>query len=107
MKKKISKSTEFDNEYKILKDRIIGEIWDVVRKQPLQTLDIMETKDCPAIITKVVDDQESEVIDELVESGADVLAIASYSGENFEYNLEEFEVPMLIAIMESVEKHLE
>ena len=107
MKKKVRKSEELKNEYQVLKDRIIGEIWDVVRKQPLQKLEILETEDCPAIITNYVDDEESETITDLVESGADVLAIATYGGEEFEYNLEEFEVPMLIAIMESVEKHLE
>jgi hypothetical protein len=107
MKKNKLKSEEFSGEYARLKDRIINEIWDVVRKQPQQKLNIMETKDCPAIVTKVISDEEQETIDELVEHGADVLAIATYGGEDFEYNLEEFEVPLLIAIMGSVEKHLE
>jgi hypothetical protein len=72
------------------------------------TMDLTETENCPAIVTQEIDDQISEVIHTLViNSESEVIAVASVFDNDVEYNLETFEVPMLIAILESVEKHLE
>jgi hypothetical protein len=93
--------------YDDLRGDIITEIWMILREQPDETMDISETKDCPAIITNYIDDQESETIHELCIEGNKVMATAGIYEDDTEYDLEEFEAPMLIQIFESVEKHLE
>jgi len=103
----MKESENYQKKYETLKKSIITDIWTIVKAQPDRSMEIMEMKNCPAIVTYVIDDQESEVINELYINGNHVIAIASYDDNETEYNLNEFETPMLIAILESVEKHLE
>lgn len=99
---------KFQNEYDALKSNIITDIWFNIKDHDGSALDIMETKGIPAIVTGNFDDQFSETIDELIVRGSRVIAIASspYDDVN-EYDLEVFEVPFLIAIYDSVIKHLQ
>lgn len=94
-------------QYNELKESVITDIWSRVKDQDNQTLDITEEKGIPAIVTGNFDDQESETIDELEVKGTKVIALASsyYDGTR-DYDLDEFEVPFLIAILDSVEKHI-
>lgn len=97
-------------DYEALKSHIISDIWFSIKDRRNMSLNIMEEKGIPAIVTVVIDDQESETIDELVVEGNSVIAFASCSGYGIEsdgYNLDSFEVPMLVAILDSVEKHIE
>ena len=95
-------------EYSKLKDSIVSIIWAYVCEKPDKTLNIMEEKGIPAIVTQTFNEQESEVIDELKADGSKVIALASCGGYDIEneYDLDKFEVPMLLDILESVEKHL-
>jgi hypothetical protein len=100
-------------EYKMMKENLLSDIWHYIKNRDDKALNInydltkMETKRIPAIVTNVIDDQESETIDKLIVKNDKVIVVASNYDEIQEYNLEEFEVPFLIAILDSVEKHLE
>lgn len=95
-------------DYEALKASVISDMWFLIKDRDGQALEIMEEKGIPAIVTNVIDDQMSETIDELIVKKDKVIAIASSPYDDVvEYNLDEFEVPMLIAIYDSVEKHLE
>jgi hypothetical protein len=98
---------DYKKDYINLKDDIITEIWMILREQPNETMDLSELKDCPTIITNYIDYQESETIHELFVKGNKVMATAGIYNDDTEYDLEEFEVPMLIAIFQAVELHLE
>ena len=94
--------------YEAVKASIINDIWFHIKDRDGNTLDISERKGIPAIVTNAIDDQESDTIDELTVRGNKVIAIASsYFDDVQEYDLDEFEVPFLVAILDSVEKHLE
>lgn len=94
-------------DYEALKASIISDIWFSIKDRDGAALDIRETKGIPAIVTGNFDDQFSETIEELIVRKDKVIAIASsvYDDIN-EYDLEEWEAPFLIAILDSVEKHL-
>lgn len=95
-------------EYKDMKDNLITDIWFFIKNRDGASLEMGERKGIPALVVSTIDDQESEVIDELVVKDSKVIAIASSYYDNVnEYDLEEFEVPFLIDILDSVEKHLE
>jgi hypothetical protein len=97
-------------EYLALKENILTDIFwyikDQIEGEESTTMDLAETKDCPAVVTQVINDQESEVIHELYIKGPDVIAKAGVYEDNVEYNLNTFEIPMLLSILESVEGHL-
>jgi hypothetical protein len=95
--------------YDALKASIISDMWFLIKDRTDATLNIMEEKGIPAIVTQTFDEQESEVIDELKVDGNKVIAYASCGGYDIEneYNLEQFEVPILIEILSSVEKHID
>lgn len=107
MKKLTSRANMWQYQYDELKSSVITDIWSRVKDRPDQTLDLMEERGIPAIVTGNFDDQESETIDELVVKDGKVIANASssYGGEQ-EFNLDDWEVPFLIAILDSVEKHI-
>lgn len=108
MKRKgLPTTQDFRNDYDKLKNDIITAIWMMIRTQPDDRLEIMEERDIPAIIIQTIDDQISEVIDELVIDGSKVKAWTSMYDEYAEYDIESFDIPMLIAIYDSVDKHLE
>ena len=94
-------------DYEALKASIISDMWFLIKDRDGKTLPLMETKGIPAIVTGNFDDQFSETIEELIVKENKVIAVASsiYDDVN-EYDLEEWEVPFLIAIYDSVEKHL-
>lgn len=95
-------------DYEALKNHILSDIWFHIKDRPDATLDMTETAGIPAIVTGNFDDQESETIEELVARNDKVFANAfSYYDDEKEYDLEEWEVPFLIAILDSVEKHIE
>lgn len=93
--------------YDTFKDGIITDIWFYLKDRDGAALEIMERKGIPAIVTNTIDDQESETIDELIVRKDKVIAIASSPYDDVvEYDLEKFEIPFLIAILDSVEKHI-
>lgn len=103
----MTNSSEYKKQYDELKARIIGDIWYVLKEHDGEALDIGETKGCPAIVTQSFDDQESEVIDELIIKNNKVIAVASsYYDDVNEYDIDEFDIPFLIVIYESIEKHI-
>lgn len=94
-------------DYEAIKASIISDIWFSIKDRDGSTLEIMETKGIPAIVVNAIDDQQSETIDELVARKDKVIAIASsYFDDVNEYDLDEFEVPFLIVILDAVEKHI-
>ena len=102
----MTRADHFKTAYAGLKETIIGEIRDIVRHQDDQILELLETRRTPALVTQVVDDQESETIHELyLKENNVVMASAGVYEDDVYYNLNEFEVPFLIAILDSAEKH--
>jgi hypothetical protein len=108
-KRNITSAAYFKGDYSKLKYSITSTIWQLVKEEPNKTLNLMEEKGIPAIVTQTFDEQESEVIDELRAEDSKIIAYASCGGYDIEneYDLDKFEVPFLIDILESVEKHLE
>jgi hypothetical protein len=96
---------DYKKNYDDLKANIITEIWMILREQPNETMGLFETKDCPAVTNMI--DNEPETLHDLYVKGNKVMATAGIYEDDFDYDLEEFEAPMLIKIFESVEKHLE
>lgn len=95
-------------DYEAVKASIISDIWFHIKDRDGKTIEIMERKGIPAIVTVTIDDQDSETIDELIVKGDKVIAVASsFYDDVVEYDLEEFEASFLISILDSVEKHLE
>lgn len=95
-------------QYDLLKESIITDIWFNLKSKDGQALDIMETKGIDAIFVGKVDEPLSEIIDEVVVKNDKIFALTSTAyGDIDKYDLEVFEVPMLIAILDSVEKHIE
>lgn len=103
----MTRADHFKTAYASLKESIIGEIRDIVRHQDDQFLELTETRKIPAIVTMVIDDQESETIRDLFIKGNVVMASAGVYDDDTEYNLNEFEVPFLIKILDSAIKHSE
>jgi len=98
----------YKKEYDDLKDSIISDMWFLIKHRENATLNIMEEKGIPAIVTQTFDEQESETIDMVKVEENKVIAYASCGGYDMEmeYDLEDFEVPTLIVILDSVEKHI-
>jgi hypothetical protein len=108
MKNKMKRAELYKMQYDLFKESIITDIWLNLKSKDGEALDIMETKGIPAIVVNEIDDQMSETIDELIVRKNKVIAITTTNYDDVEeYNLNEFEVPMLIAILNSVEKHIE
>lgn len=95
-------------DYEAIKAHIISDIWFWIKDRDGSTLDVGERRDIPALVTKYFDEMESETIDELMVREDKVIAIASSTFDDVnEYDLEEFEVPFLIEVLQSVEDHIE
>lgn len=96
-------------DYETLKASILSDMWFLIKDRENKNLDLMEQKGIPAIVTQTFDEQQSEVIDFLEVRGNKVIACASCGGYDVEneYNLDKFEVPILLDILDSVEKHLD
>lgn len=95
-------------DYEAVKASIISDIWFHIKDRDGQTLEIMERKGIPAIATSDPDCEDPETIDNLIVRNNKVIAVASSCfGDVNEYDIEEFEVPFLVAILDTVEKHLE
>jgi hypothetical protein len=97
----MTRADHFKASYAALKESIIGEIKDIVRHQDDRVMELMETKRTPALVTQVIDDQESETIHEIFIKGNDVIASAGIYEDDVEYNLNDLEVPLLIEILNS------
>ena len=91
----------FKTAYADLKKTLIGEIRDIVRHQDDQIMELLETRRTPALVTRVIDDQESETIHELYIEGKNIMVSAGIFDDDTQYNLKEFEVPFLIEILNS------
>ena len=95
----------WSKQYDEMKSQIITDIWFLIKDREGKSLDIMEKKGIPAIV--IIDDQFSETIDELIVDEDKVRAVSSdYDADFYTYDLNKFEAPILIAILDSVEKHL-
>ncbi len=91
-----------------MKSQIITDIWFLIKDRDGAALDISETKGIPAIVVSAIDDQMSETINELIVRKDKVIAVASSYYDDVQlYDLDEWEAPFLIAILDSVEKHIE
>ena len=98
----MTRADHFKNAYAALKENIIYEIRDIVRHQDDRTMELMETKRTPALVTQVIDDQESETIHEIYIDDKDrLIASAGIYEDDVEYNLNDLEVPLLIEILNS------
>ena len=98
----MTRADHFKNAYAALKENIIYEIRDIVRHQDDRTMELMETKRTPALVTQVIDDQESETIHDLYIDDKDrLLASAGIYEDDVVYNLNDLEVPLLIEILKS------
>jgi len=95
-------------QYDLLKESIITDTWLHIKDRDGSTLDIMKEKSIPAIVVGEIDHPLTEVIDEVVVKNDKIFALTSTAyGDTDKYDLEDFEVPFLIAILDSVEKHIE
>lgn len=103
----MTRADHFKNAYASLKESIIYEIRNIVRHQDDRVLELMETKRTPALVTMVIDDQESETIHEIFIKGNDVIATAGVYEDDVEYNLNDLEIPLLIEILNSATIHAE
>ena len=104
---KMRSSELHKKDYEAMKASVISDMWFLIKDRDGSALDIMEETGIPAIVTGNFDDQESETIDELIVRKDKVIAVASSAYDDVnEYDLEEWEVPFLIAILDSVEKHI-
>lgn len=98
----MTRADHFKNAYASLKETIIYEIRDIVRHQDDRVLELMESKRTPALVTQVIDDQESETIHELyIDENDRLLASAGIYEDDVVYNLNDLEVPLLIEILNS------
>ena len=97
----------FKTAYASLKETIIGEIRDIVRHQDDGLMELLETRKTPALVTRVIDDQESETIHELYIEGNNTMVSAGIFDDDTQYNIKEFEVPFLIEILNSATVHAE
>jgi hypothetical protein len=104
----MTRADHFKNAYAALKENIIYEIRDIVRHQDDRVLELYESRRTPALVTQVIDDQESETIHELYIDDKDrLLATAGVYVDDVEYNLNDLEVPLLIEILNSATIHTE
>jgi hypothetical protein len=98
----MTRADHFKNAYAALKENIIYEIRDIVRHQDDRVMELMETKRTPALVTQVIDDQESETIHDLyIDENDRLLASAGIYEDDVVYNLNDLEVPLLIEILKS------
>jgi hypothetical protein len=98
----MTRAEHFKHSYASLKETIISEIKDIVRHQDDQILEVLETRKTPALVTQVIDDQESETIHDLYIDNKDrLMASAGIYEDDTYYDLNEFEVPFLIEVLNS------
>jgi hypothetical protein len=95
----MTRADHYKASYAVLKETIIGEIRDILRHQDDGIMELMETRRTPALVTQVIDDQESETIHEIFFKGNDVIASAGIYEDDVEYNLNDLDVPLLIEIL--------
>jgi hypothetical protein len=97
-------------DYEALKSSVLSDLWFLIKDRADHSLDISETKGIPAIVFQSWEDGGiNETLDEIFVQGSNVYVISScpeYNIEGEETDIEKFEVPFLIEILASVEKHL-
>ena len=102
----MSMATHFQQTHDDLKTQIINEIRKIVKKQDDHILELLETRKTPALVTQVIDDQESETIRDIYVDGKDrLIASAGVYEDDQYYDLNEFEIPFLIQILDSATIH--
>jgi len=90
-----------------INSKIINDIREMIIDREDSCVNITETRGIPFLVTEIIDDQLSETIDSVYVKDNEVYASASAWDKTHEYNLNTFDTKFLIAILESIEKHIE
>ena len=97
---------EYKSRYEVLKSTIITDIWSRIKDQK-KNGESTEIQLSDALILSEYDPQAPEVIQRLSIEKSEVIAHAGVYEEDSEFNINELEVPMLIEIIDSIERQLE
>lgn len=103
----MKRSDYFKGQYHSLKDTIVGEIYDIIKHQDDQILDMTDHRKS-IVVNSWEDGEVTETIDQLFIHAPDnqLIAISNcmeYNIEGEETNLNNLDVPMLIEILNVVE----
>ena len=101
------KSDNWKRTYDVVQTHVINDIKEMIIDREDSCVDITETRGIPSLVTEIIDDQLSETIDSVYVKDNEVYASASAWDKTHEYNLNTFDMKFLIAILESIEKHIE
>jgi hypothetical protein len=101
------KSDNWKRTYDVVQTHVINDIKEMIIDREDSCVDITETRGIPSLVTEIIDDQLSETIDSVYVKDNEVYASASAWDKTHEYNLNTFDTKFLIAILESIEKHIE
>ena len=101
------KSDNWKRTYDVVQTHVINDIKEMIIDREDSCVDITETRGIPFLVTEIIDDQLSETIDSVYVKDNEVYARASAWDKTHEYNLNTFDTKFLIAILESIEKHIE
>jgi len=101
------KSDNWKRTYDVVQTHVINDIKEMIIDREDSCVDITETRGIPFLVTEIIDDQLSETIDSVYVKDNEVYASASAWDKTHEYNLNTFDTKFLIAILESIEKHIE
>ncbi len=101
------KSDNWKRTYDVVQTHVINNIKEMIIDREDSCVDITETRGIPSLVTEIIDDQLSETIDSVYVKDNEVYARASAWDKTHDYNLNTFDMKFLIAILESIEKHIE
>ena len=101
------KSDNWKRTYDVVQTHVIDDIKEMIIDREDSCVDITETRGIPSLVTEIIDDQLSETIDSVYVKDNEVYARASAWDKTHDYNLNTFDMKFLIAILESIEKHIE
>jgi len=101
------KSDNWKRTYDVVQTHVINDIKEMIIDREDSCVDITETRGIPSLVTEIIDDQLSETIDYVYVKDNEVYARASAWDKTHDYNLNTFDMKFLIAILESIEKHIE
>lgn len=101
------KSDNWKRTYDVVQTHVINDIKEMIIDREDSCVDFTETRGIPFLVTEIIDDQLSETIDYVYVKDNEVYARASAWDKTHDYNLNTFDMKFLIAILESIEKHIE
>ena len=101
------KSDNWKRTYDVVQTHVINDIKEMIIDREDSCVDFTETRGIPSLVTEIIDDQLSETIDSVYVKDNEVYARASAWDKTHDYNLNTFDMKFLIAILESIEKHIE